>query len=1217
MKKSIAALSLAFLLPFSAQATTLIVAQGGTGSTTLSGILSGNGTAPIQTVNIGSGLNYSGNTLSATGGGSGTVSSSLQGYNAFYNANGTVVSGTSTIFTSQSSLVSISTTTNSDANGNNALTVQGAPGTDVLNLTDGIARFGFYIKNNSIVAPIQMGSITNQDYGFFTNNGSPQLTLRTNGNNGFGTSTSPNRLTVQAAGATNYLTSGAASTFFVDTGTNNYAAEFKGNGANYTGFLVTNTTSTGAPFVQFDNTANSKLWTIMEENTNNFSVREGSATGPQDLTIAAGGNIGISSTTPGSLLSIGTTNGINITPTATSTFNNAIRSTCFSTDGTTCLTSGGGGGSSTDHWATSSLSTNLIYPNSAQMAALGTTSAQAMFTVSNNTIVNNTSLVDIGATNASPYNLRLFRYDVPGALTQYFFDNSGNLVERNTSTTAGLQFGTNGNTRLTIDANGNAGVGTTTPGARLDVTSASTAGTASGIRLLNPNISTGSGSAIDFYSGNGNTNARIYNYAVNTNAGQLRFATANGSGFVDAMTILNTGNVGIASSSPMATLSVVGTTYLQPTGSSDIGLTVNTAAGINVIRTLGNGNPRVIIGQGTPDPGTNLEIHGNSGNGTTTSIYTVSSNKALAIVGATGQTADLLNINSIGGINGNLLNVTAAGLTGIGSSTPFTRFVVGGNSYLGGNVTATGTLQLPALATAAGSILAVDGSGFVISTTSPPATVTSGTSQPVKYATTGALPSNTYLAGVITEVGNGALSVDGASPAVADRVLVKNEATAANNGIYTVTAAGSGIAAFVLTRATDYNSSTNIYPGIATYVISGSANSDSWWAMTSSAPITVGTTALNYTESSGGVLSAGTGITISGTTVSVNQAFTPTWSGLHTFTGGILGNNATSTITNLVMVNSTSTNATTTNLAIASLATSAGSILAVNPNGQVIATTSPLSNIVSLDNSLLPSTATGLLSLTVNTAHINNWGVTQNFSNITTANATGSNITANLTASSTNLYVSSLGNNAAGSFLAVDPAGKVIATTTPSSGSTNFSKEFFPLPALPYVQGLSGNLFNTTTLGYVGMVNFPVAMQVNKVYAMVQSNAVGNASALLKVGVYDLSGNLILNATSSAIGTVSQGVTEHSLLMAPASTKTINPGQYYVMIAVSGAGASTNFLFYSTSNTENGATSGWASTALPMTGTYPITSSFIPGSITPSSISTSTDSTTGVIRFDN
>lgn len=143
--------------------------------------------------------------------------------------------------------------------------------------------------------------------------------------------------------------------------------------------------------------------------------------------------------------------------------------------------------------------------------------------------------------------------------------------------------------------------------------------------------------------------------------------------------------------------------------------------------------------------------------------------------------------------------------------------------------------------------------------------------QASNYATTAALPANTYVNGTagvgatLTEVGVGALSVDGASPSVGQRILVKNESTAANNGIYTVTAAGSGIAAYVLTRATDFNTNTDVFPGVATYVISGTANGDDSFVLTSAAPITMGTTALNFTQLANGNLTIPISIANGGT----------------------------------------------------------------------------------------------------------------------------------------------------------------------------------------------------------------------------------------------------------------------------------------------------------------------------------------------------------------
>lgn len=220
-----------------------------------------------------------------------------------------------------------------------------------------------------------------------------------------------------------------------------------------------------------------------------------------------------------------------------------------------------------------------------------------------------------------------------------------------------------------------------------------------------------------------------------------------------------------------------------------------------------------------------------------------------------------------------------------------------------GTLTASSSITDQPLATPAGTFVAADPTGKLIATTTPSGS-NSAFSPAANYATTGVLPSNTYNNGAsgvgatLTEVGTGALSVDGGSPAVGQRVLIKNEATAANNGLYLVTAAGSGIAAFILTRDTAYNSSGNIIPGIVTYVISGATLSDDFWAMTSAAPITVGTTGLTYVEVSGGgsnvvtVSNSDSTLTISPTAgnviASLNLTHANIWSGLQTLSAGLL-----------------------------------------------------------------------------------------------------------------------------------------------------------------------------------------------------------------------------------------------------------------------------------------------------------------------------------------
>lgn len=98
------------------------------------------------------------------------------------------------------------------------------------------------------------------------------------------------------------------------------------------------------------------------------------------------------------------------------------------------------------------------------------------------------------------------------------------------------------------------------------------------------------------------------------------------------------------------------------------------------------------------------------------------------------------------------------------------------------------------------------------------------------------------------------------------RVLLKNQTNGAYNGVYTVTAVGSGVAAWVLTRATDYDTSgtgTNeIDQGDFLLVLSGTANTNTSWVQQTPLPITVGTTALTFVQFGAPlVYSAGTGLT--------------------------------------------------------------------------------------------------------------------------------------------------------------------------------------------------------------------------------------------------------------------------------------------------------------------------------------------------------------------
>ena len=116
-----------------------------------------------------------------------------------------------------------------------------------------------------------------------------------------------------------------------------------------------------------------------------------------------------------------------------------------------------------------------------------------------------------------------------------------------------------------------------------------------------------------------------------------------------------------------------------------------------------------------------------------------------------------------------------------------------------------------------------------------------------------------------------AFAADGVTNSVGDRVLIKNQAAPAQNGIYTVTTAGSGSVAWVLTRSTDMNTWANV-PNAFTFVETGSTQADTGWVCTSNEGGTMGTTAITWTQFSGaGTYTAGAGLTLTGTQFSITN----------------------------------------------------------------------------------------------------------------------------------------------------------------------------------------------------------------------------------------------------------------------------------------------------------------------------------------------------------
>ena len=128
--------------------------------------------------------------------------------------------------------------------------------------------------------------------------------------------------------------------------------------------------------------------------------------------------------------------------------------------------------------------------------------------------------------------------------------------------------------------------------------------------------------------------------------------------------------------------------------------------------------------------------------------------------------------------------------------------------------------------------------------------------QSVRVATTEALT-------LASDFENGD-TVDGVTLATGDRILIKNQATGSENGIYTVNASGAP------TRATDADSNTEVTPGMFTFVEEGTTNADSGWVLTTNGSITLGSTALSFAQFSGaGQVVAGAGLTKTGNQLDV------------------------------------------------------------------------------------------------------------------------------------------------------------------------------------------------------------------------------------------------------------------------------------------------------------------------------------------------------------
>ncbi len=113
-----------------------------------------------------------------------------------------------------------------------------------------------------------------------------------------------------------------------------------------------------------------------------------------------------------------------------------------------------------------------------------------------------------------------------------------------------------------------------------------------------------------------------------------------------------------------------------------------------------------------------------------------------------------------------------------------------------------------------------------------------------------------------------AITIDSRVLVVGERVLVKDQTTALQNGFYKVTTVGTASANWVLTRTVDADEDSEITPGAFTFVEEGTVGGNNGYVCTNVGAITVGTTAITFVQFSGaGSVIAGDGLTKTGNTL--------------------------------------------------------------------------------------------------------------------------------------------------------------------------------------------------------------------------------------------------------------------------------------------------------------------------------------------------------------